>query len=326
LREHARNLGLPENSSFDDILNAAKKVDYDINMNTISPNSEAFGVFIDPRLEKANWEERQQIFRDWQAANPNGIVAYRVAGSNNYNNPAEARLGHIGNPFSKNANGPQTVQQFFDWIVTGNNFGNVDATEEYRQAIISKLKETPVGENNILYYKELGRPSHATVLGYLIQHKELLEGGELVAEIQALRPPIKVVLNPQIAKYNALNYLFTQEWLSSTVGTHMAHPSKAKFKNGYNLVEDEASRFNAQHKRNVSFTASMHEFQLNLLNGIPSVYNVSVIREVTDELYNIMGLTDDSVSPYDGATFVNPFIVYLENYSLGGAKAGMNKK
>jgi len=106
----------------------------------------------------------------------------------------------------------------------------------------------------------------------------------------------------------------------------MAHPSKASFKNGYSLVEDEASRFNAQHKRNVSFTASMHEFQLNLLNGIPNEYNVSIIREITDELYNIMGITDDSVSPYDGATFVNPFIVYLENYSLGGAKAGMNKK
>ena len=137
----------------------------------------------------------------------------------------------------------------------------------------------------------------------------------------------KVTLNPQIAKYNALNYLVNQEWLSSTVGTHMAHPSKANFKNKpYNLIEDEASRFGAQHKRNVSFTASMHEFQLNLLNGIPSEYNVSIIREITDDLYNIVGLTDDGVSPYDGATFVNPFIVYLENYSLGGAKVGVNKK
>ena len=171
-------------------------------------------------------------------------------------------------------------------------------------------------------------------LYYRAKTQEAMQNGELTTNFNTFKERlkqdgeslVKVTLNPQIAKYNALNYLFTQEWLSSTVGTHMAHPSKASFKNGYSLVEDEASRFNAQHKRNVSFTASMHEFQLNLLNGIPNEYNVSIIREITDELYNIMGLTDDSVSPYDGATFVNPFIVYLENYSLGGAKAGMNKK
>ena len=154
-----------------------------------------------------------------------------------------------------------------------------------------------------------------------------LQENATLKDIKEASTEFAITLNPQIAKYNALNYLFTQEWLSSTVGTHMAHPSKAKFAPGeYNFIEDEASRFNAQHKRNVSFTASMHEFQLNLLNGIPSEYNVAVIREITDELYNIMGITDKSVSPYDGATFVNPFIVYLENYSLGGAKAGVNKK
>nr|DAG25918.1 MAG TPA: hypothetical protein [Bacteriophage sp.]DAH37748.1 MAG TPA: hypothetical protein [Caudoviricetes sp.] len=31
-----------------------------------------------------------------------------------------------------------------------------------------------IDKPNILYYKELGYPSHATVLGYLIEHKELL--------------------------------------------------------------------------------------------------------------------------------------------------------
>ena len=173
-----------------------------------------------------------------------------------------------------------------------------------------KTKQISSGSDLIPIAKELGLPESASL-----------------EDIRKSTTEFNVKLNPQIAKYNALNYLFTQEWLSSTVGTHMAHPSKAKFAPGeYNLIEDEASRFNAQHKRNVSFTASMHEFQLNLLNGIPSEYNVAIIREVTDELYNIMGITDDGVSPYDGATFVNPFIVYLENYSLGGAKAGVNKK
>ena len=110
----AKELGLPENASLKDIrkriessYSTAQKIQ--VNINEISPKSEAFGVFIDPRLEKATWQERQQIFREWQNNNPNGIVAYRVS-YNNYNSPAEAKLGHIGNPFSKNANGPKTVQ------------------------------------------------------------------------------------------------------------------------------------------------------------------------------------------------------------------------
>jgi hypothetical protein len=127
-----------------------------------------YGVVIDKNL-KRNYSE-------WQNANPNGIVAYRVNYSK-YNTPEEAQAGRIGNPFSEGigqANkGEDTVQKFFIWLTTGNNFGNPKATEEYRQAILHKLISTPKG-TNILYYTELNRPSHATVLGYLINHKEFI--------------------------------------------------------------------------------------------------------------------------------------------------------
>ena len=127
-----------------------------------------YGVVIDKNL-KRNYSE-------WQNANPNGIVAYRVNYSK-YNTPEEAQAGRIGNPFSEGigqANkGEDTVQKFFTWLTTGNNFGNPKATEEYRQAILHKLISTPKG-TNILYYTELNRPSHATVLGYLINHKEFI--------------------------------------------------------------------------------------------------------------------------------------------------------
>jgi hypothetical protein len=47
------------------------------------------------------------------------------------------------------------------------------ATEEFRQAIIRKILNTP--ENSpIWYYTELNRPSHATVIGYLIKNKYIL--------------------------------------------------------------------------------------------------------------------------------------------------------
>jgi len=109
----------------------------------------------------------------------------------------------------------------------------------------------------------------------------------------------------------------------------MAHPNK-----GYKgqeltaeeIMWDEAVRKEAQNKRNVSITATMHEFELDLLDGIPDVYNVAVIEDVRDTLYNIVGLVDGGVKPYDGATFVNPFIVLLENRSLKGSQAGTIKK
>lgn len=127
-----------------------------------------YGVVIDRNL-KRNYSE-------WQKANPNGIVAYRVNYSK-YNTPEEVLAGRIGNPFSEGigqANkGEDTVQKFFTWLTTGENFGNSKATEEYRQAILHKLISTPKG-TNILYYTELNRPSHATVLGYLINHKEFI--------------------------------------------------------------------------------------------------------------------------------------------------------
>lgn len=142
----------------------------------ISNNTKSFGVIIDPNLRQ-NWQS-------WQKENPTGIVAYRV-NFNIYNTPEEAQAGRIGNPFSEgigqNNKGPHTVQKFFTWLVTGNNFGEAKATEEYRQAIINKILSSP--ENTpILYYKELGRPSHATVLGYLIKHKNLLSKEDILSD------------------------------------------------------------------------------------------------------------------------------------------------
>ena len=95
---------------------------------------------------------------------PNGVIAYR----------GKVDSSAIGNPFSVTNRGEDTVKQFIEWIITGNNFGVEtilmggknyklsDLRNEYIN-IIKKAK----GEK-ILYYNELGRPSHATALDYLI--------------------------------------------------------------------------------------------------------------------------------------------------------------
>lgn len=92
-----------------------------------------------------------------------------------------------------------------------------------------------------------------------------------------------------------------------------------------NETEDEASRFAAQHKRNVSYTAAMHEFQLNQIDGVPTVYNMAIMSDLKSDVYTIQADVDKATN-FDGATFVNPFIVIWENNSLNGDKAGINKK
>lgn len=129
-------------------------------------------------------------------------------------------------------------------------------------------------------------------------------------------------LNPLLEQYQYMDYLFSQEFMISAIGSCIAHPAKGNINT---ILEEEAARFNAQHKRNVSYTAAMQEFQLGLLEGIPRKYNIAILSDITDKAFNVSGDVD-TVKPFDGATFVNPFIVYLENYSLGGAKAGITKK
>lgn len=133
-------------------------------INAISNNTASYGVIIDPKLK--------QHIEQFHNKHPKGIIAYRV-NFNTYNTAEEVSKGHIGNPFSESTKGEDTVQKFYDWLVTGNNFNNAKATEEFRQAIIQRILNTPQN-TPILYYTELNRPSHATVIGYLINNKQLL--------------------------------------------------------------------------------------------------------------------------------------------------------
>lgn len=134
----------------------------------------------------------------------------------------------------------------------------------------------------------------------------------------------RIEINPIIESYNTLNYFFTQEFMGSTVGMFYAHPSKDK---SGNPLMDEKSRKLAQDKRNVSFTASMHSFLLNLIQGIPQEINIAIMPDVKDSFQTISGdQFIGDIKAFDGATFENPFFGILENYSLRGAKVGINKK
>ena len=160
----------------------------------------------------------------------------------------------------------------------------------------------------------------------LIDQKVISENDKLIDNLWLLKDNLQ--LNPLLEKYNMLDYLYSQEFILSTVGTHINHPNKKgaeTYNNFQDYLADEAARFQAQHKRNVSYTASMHPFLLNQFDGIPLEYNIAVMEDINDYVYTTAGKTE-SVKPFDGATFVNPFIVLLENNSLNGEHAGIHKK
>lgn len=103
------------------------------------------------------------------------IVAFRGNSKKTFLQNYNSGSHTIGNPFnwqdesgSRKEQGIKSTKKFIDWMITGNNLGNQDATEEYRQAIINDIKSGKIKKSPILYYEEKGYATHATALDYLI--------------------------------------------------------------------------------------------------------------------------------------------------------------
>lgn len=147
-----------------DSIGNKKYTSTNLNVTTISNKTADFGVTI---LQNITTN-----YNKWLNDNPNGIVAYRI-NPNTFNTAKSVNQGIIGNPFDFRKYGEaKSLQMFYNWLITGNNYGEKLANEEFRQAIRNKIINTKTA--NIAYYKEKNQPSHATVIGYLINNKHLL--------------------------------------------------------------------------------------------------------------------------------------------------------
>ena len=99
--------------------------------------------------------------------NPDGIIAFRVNNSKPLSTNLEEQNA-IGNPFNwklPSVGAGKATKMFEEWLREGKHTGLAEhpqATEEYRQAILAKLKQNPNAK--ILYYTELNTDSHANVL------------------------------------------------------------------------------------------------------------------------------------------------------------------
>ena len=105
----------------------------------------------------------------------NVIVAFRGNSKKTFLQNYNSGANTIGNPFdfrdelgNRKEQGVTSTKKFIEWMITGNNFNNNNATEEYRQAIIKDIKSGKLKKASILYYEEKGYATHATALDYLI--------------------------------------------------------------------------------------------------------------------------------------------------------------
>jgi len=103
---------------------------------------------------------------------PEGIVSTRIK-TTDYN---------FGNIFSHQFSGnliktktvKEAVERYINWVITGETGEYVftgiqpEEIEEKRNWLLEQLKSGELKGKPILYYKELGEPSHATALDYLI--------------------------------------------------------------------------------------------------------------------------------------------------------------
>jgi alkylated DNA repair dioxygenase AlkB len=102
------------------------------------------------------------------------LIAYR--GNKNKSFAQNYKEGNtVGNPFdfanetgTREEQGVKSTKRFIHWMITGDNMGVSEATEEYRQAIINDIKSGKITNSPILYYQEKNYATHATALDYLI--------------------------------------------------------------------------------------------------------------------------------------------------------------
>jgi hypothetical protein len=105
------------------------------------------------------------------------IVAFRGNSKKTFLENYKSGTHTIGNPFDwrdetqtkdRKEQGIASTKKFIEWMITGNSFENENATEEYRQTIITDIKSGKIKGSSILYYEEKGYATHATALDFLI--------------------------------------------------------------------------------------------------------------------------------------------------------------
>jgi hypothetical protein len=114
---------------------------------------------------------------------PGAVVAFRTKGKTEQNMIDALNDNVVGNPFGpygaiKEEVG-EAVSRFLNWL---KGTGDTNIMQAYRQAILNKTSD--LKGKTIYYYKDLGRPSHATALDYFLNKPTQQATEETTTELQ----------------------------------------------------------------------------------------------------------------------------------------------
>ena len=177
----------------------------------------------------------------------------------------------------------------------------------------------------------------------------------ITKEVKDKNGEIKTAINPALMAYFFSDVLLSTSYNQLLFGHHMFHPNKYKpsferhlanpneddfvfnedgtikkdqydrlvFSEDY-FIRAEASRLSASYKRTVIAGATVHPLFAQKYGVGPEI-NIAVVKDLKAEVFNMAGV-QDKVDSHDGAAFASPIHSILENWSLPGAPAGMDKK
>ena len=182
--------------------------------------------------------------------------------------------------------------------------------KQYKENQLAQLEDTSESPNDTTLLKNyIGEKNEGKITPY-----------------QRTTNEFQVTFNPLFIEFNLLTMLFQEEYLNSTVGTYLNHPTSG------NTDEMLQKAIGAQVKRNVSLSATKHQYLTDELDTISSKLKWAVIPNLSDFVYNLLadGVKGDgtlqSQLNEDGATLVDGSMAYLENSSLGSNAVGLDKK
>ena len=191
------------------------------------------------------------------------------------------------------------------------------------------ITDTEIDNLKTKYLNKADDELNKALVDYILKHPQVSYLDTLYAD-QTINPSPKLNVtiehNNLITDYNQASILLNQEHLNITVGSYLNHPIK-----GNTLDEITKNCVGAQTKRNVTFSATKHQYLYNTLRGIPKELNIAIIDNMYDSVFNLVGdgIGENSVQQQitdDGATYVVGPMNYLENWSLESAGVGVDKK
>jgi len=243
------------------------------------------------------------------------IVAFRGNSQKTFLQNYRSGTHTIGNPFdfrdetgNRKEQGVTSTKKFIEWMVTGNNQGNENATEEYRQAIIKDIKSGELKGSSILYYEEKGYPTHATALDYLIQNwdklQQPIDNKEEILQKQNIFTvtPIQSVDKKAIVKASVANkFIGFAEGITGSSTENYRQQILKQIGKKIPIVGDIVTINFEIDYRDVEVKAKILALEINLDENISNKgFSVDLENIKTGKKYGVYVNTDGTISQFEG--------------------------